>query len=98
MLARSRSTKKTRRKRVSPLRSVTCPVDLGKYGKAKVKKSDFQIMKVIGRGSYGKVYMVNYIATNEVFAMKSIKKELILKTDQIQGTKGKPPHTQVTLF
>ena len=68
-----------------------CAVDLGKYGKAKVKKSDFQIMKVIGRGSYGKVYMVNYIATNEVFAMKSIKKELILKTDQIQGTKGKHP-------
>ena len=98
MLVRSRSTKKTRRKRVSPLRSVTCPVDLGKYGKAKVKKSDFQIMKVIGRGSYGKVYMVNYIATNEVFAMKSIKKELILKTDQIQGTKGNPTHTQVTLF
>lgn len=46
-------------------------------------------MKVIGRGSYGKVYLVNYIASNEVYAMKSIKKELIIKTDQVEGTKGK---------
>jgi serine/threonine protein kinase len=38
-------------------------------------------MKVIGRGSYGKVYMVNFISQNEVYAMKSIKKELVIKTD-----------------
>ena len=38
-------------------------VDLGKYS-AKVSKSDFQILKVIGRGSFGKVYLVNYIANN----------------------------------
>ena len=62
--------------------------DLGKYGQ-KVTKSDFQILKVIGRGSYGKVYLVNYIANNQVYAMKSIKKELIIKTDQVEGTKGK---------
>lgn len=66
-----------------------CSVDLGMYKKAKVSKSDFQILKVIGRGSYGKVYMVNYIANNQVYAMKSIKKEIIVKTDQVEGTKGK---------
>lgn len=44
---------------------------------------------MIGRGSYGKVYLVNYITNSKVYAMKSIKKELILKTDQVEGTKGK---------
>jgi len=46
-----------------------------------VNKNDFKIMKVIGRGSYGKVYLVEHLATGQVFAMKSIKKELIIKTD-----------------
>lgn len=42
---------------------------------------DFSLLKVIGRGSYGKVYLVNHNATNVVYAMKSIKKELVIKTD-----------------
>jgi len=46
-------------------------------------------MKVIGRGSYGKVYLVTHLPTDKIYAMKSIKKELIIKTDQIEGTKGK---------
>lgn len=44
---------------------------------------------MIGRGSYGKVYLVSYITTGKVYAMKSIKKELVLKTDQVQGVIGK---------
>lgn len=53
-----------------------------------MSKSDFTLLKVIGRGSYGKVYLVNYIANNKTYAMKSIKKELVLKTDQVEGTKA----------
>ena len=75
--------------KVSALAHQCVSVDLGIYKKAKVSKSDFLILKVIGRGSYGKVYMVNYIANNQVYAMKSIKKEIIVKTDQVEGTKGK---------
>ncbi len=56
--------------------------------KSTVQKSDFQILKVIGRGSYGKVYLVCHTETNKVYAMKSIKKELIIKTDQVAGIKG----------
>ena len=49
--------------------------------KSSVQKSDFKILKVIGRGSYGKVYLVEHEITGQVFAMKSIKKEIIIKAD-----------------
>ena len=63
-------------------------VDLG-TSRSSVQKSDFQIKKVIGRGSYGKVYLVVHEATGAVYAMKAIKKEVIIKTDQVAGVKGK---------
>lgn len=44
---------------------------------------------MIGRGSYGKVYMVVHVKTQKVYAMKSIKKDLVMKTDQVQGIIGK---------
>jgi serine/threonine protein kinase len=43
---------------------------------------------VIGRGSYGKVYLVTHIATGQIYAMKSIKKELVLDPEQANGIKG----------
>lgn len=46
-----------------------------------MSKEDFQLLKVVGRGSYGKVYMVNHVATNQIYAMKSIKKEIVIQTD-----------------
>jgi hypothetical protein len=33
--------------------------------------------------------MVNHIPTSEVYAMKSIKKEIVLKANNVEGTKGK---------
>lgn len=53
--------------------------------KTGVQKSDFRILKTIGRGSYGKVYMVQHGMTDQIFAMKSVKKELLIRTDQVQG-------------
>ena len=38
---------------------------------------DFQILKIIGRGAYGKVYLVQYKPTNAYYAMKSINKEYL---------------------
>jgi len=47
---------------------------------------DFKIIKVIGRGSYGKVCLVQFKQTNELFAMKSLKKDVLLDEDQVEST------------
>lgn len=39
---------------------------------------DFTILKVIGRGSYAKVLMVELKSTKQVYAMKVIKKALVM--------------------
>jgi serine/threonine protein kinase len=52
----------------------------------KVKIDDFKVLKVIGRGSYGKVCLVEYIPTKEIYAMKSLKKDILIEQDQIEGT------------
>ena len=49
---------------------------------------DFIIMKVIGRGSFGKVYMVNKKSNNKVYAMKCLHKDLIIRTKQVDNTKA----------
>jgi len=48
----------------------------------------FQIIKVIGRGSFGKVYLVQKRDTSELFAMKTLKKDQIIRKNQKQNTKA----------
>ena len=51
-----------------------------------VSLEDFKIMKVLGRGSFGKVCLVEYIPTKEYYAMKSLKKDVLLDQDQVEST------------
>ena len=51
-----------------------------------VKFEDFKILKVIGRGSYGKVCLVEYIPTHEIYAMKSLQKDILIEKGQIENT------------
>ena len=51
-----------------------------------VKLDDFKVLKVIGRGSFGKVYLVEYLPTHETYAMKSLKKDLLIEQEQIENT------------
>ena len=39
----------------------------------------FDIVKVIGSGSFGKVYLVRKKDDGKVFAMKTLKKDMILR-------------------
>ena len=54
-----------------------------------VKIEDFKIVKVIGRGSFGKVYLVNKVTDGQYYAMKVLKKDMILRQGQELNTKGK---------
>jgi serum/glucocorticoid-regulated kinase 2 len=50
-------------------------------GDKQVGLSDFVIKKVIGRGSFGKVFLVEKKGSKEVYAMKSLRKDVIIDYD-----------------
>lgn len=48
---------------------------------------DFNMIKVLGRGAFGKVMLVEKKDTKEIYAMKSIRKEDISDPEQLEHTK-----------
>jgi len=49
---------------------------------------DFKLLKVLGKGSYGKVMLVQHKdRPDEVFAMKALQKEYLAKRNQVEHTK-----------
>lgn len=51
-----------------------------------IKLEDFKVLKVIGRGSFGKVCLVEHNVTKEIYAMKGLKKDLLIEQEQINNT------------
>jgi len=54
----------------------------------KVGPDDFDFLKVIGRGAFGKVMQVKYKKTDEIYAMKILKKKQIVDSNQIVHTRS----------
>eukprot|EP00455_Lapot_gusevi_P042692 TRINITY_DN509_c0_g1_i2.p1 TRINITY_DN509_c0_g1~~TRINITY_DN509_c0_g1_i2.p1 ORF type:complete len:541 (+),score=170.49 TRINITY_DN509_c0_g1_i2:57-1679(+) len=54
----------------------------------RVTKDDFEFMKVIGRGSFGKVMQVRKKDTGKIYAMKILKKETIIARNQVDHTRA----------
>ena len=46
--------------------------------------SDFRTVKVIGKGAFGEVRVVQKADTGRIYAMKTLKKEEMLKKDQVR--------------
>jgi serum/glucocorticoid-regulated kinase 2 len=52
-----------------------------------VTLNDFAMLKVLGRGSFGKVMLVQKKDTKQLYAMKSLRKDALLEREQIEHTK-----------
>lgn len=48
-----------------------------------ISLKDFQVLKIIGRGTYGKVSLVRHLKDGKIYAMKSMSKRLLQEYDQI---------------
>ena len=42
---------------------------------------DFQLLKVVGRGSFGKVYLAKKKSDGKIYAVKTLKKDFIIKNN-----------------
>ena len=51
------------------------------------KLSEFKIMALVGKGTFGKVYLAKLEGHEKLYAVKSMRKDLLIDTKQIQGTK-----------
>ncbi|KAF8790759.1 Serine/threonine-protein kinase Sgk3 like protein [Argiope bruennichi] len=58
------------------------PVDLGPKEKKNVKPSDFEFLKVIGKGSFGRVLLAKHKTEGNVYAVKVLQKKMILKRNE----------------
>lgn len=49
---------------------------------------DFELLKVLGKGSFGKVFLVRLLVTGELYAMKVLKKSDVVRRRQVEHTKA----------
>jgi len=54
----------------------------------KVTKDDFELLNVIGKGSFGKVMQVKKKDSGQIFAMKVLRKEAIIARKQVAHTRA----------
>ncbi len=47
---------------------------------------NFEFIKVLGKGTFGKVILCREKATNHLYAIKILKKEVIIKKDEVAHT------------
>lgn len=70
-------------------------IDMGNKATGTIGLSDFDLKAVLGKGSFGKVMLVQKNGTNEVYAMKVLRKEAIIAGNQVQHTKAERSILQV---
>ena len=62
--------------------------DMLSENKGDCKLEDFELLKVLGRGSFGKVMQVRHKGDGEIYAMKILKKQAIIARNQVEHTRA----------
>jgi len=70
-----------------PKEAKECKTIYSKNKDRTVALDDFSLLKVLGRGAFGKVMLVKLKETGELFALKSMKKAELVEKDQLEHTK-----------
>lgn len=55
--------------------------------KEDAKLEDFEMMRIVGKGTFGKVFQVMHKKTKKVYAMKCIRKDVVLENEQMDSLK-----------
>ena len=55
---------------------------------AKVTMDDFKMLEVVGKGSFGKVILVQMKSTGKIYAMKILSKSTVVQRKQVTHTKA----------
>ena len=55
---------------------------------SKLDIKDFKPLKLIGKGTFGRVMLVEHVEEGRIFAVKTLKKRHIIKSMQVEHTKS----------
>jgi serine/threonine protein kinase len=52
-----------------------------------VQYNDFKLLMLLGRGTFGKVFLAELTKQGKLYAIKAIRKDVLIEYNQIQNTK-----------
>ena len=53
---------------------------------ARVSHKDFEVLKMVGEGGFGRVFQVRHILTKRIYAMKTLRKKFLINTNNVSYT------------